>query len=77
MPLVGLLAVLRISQRVHFSLLVELNNSVYLVMLYGEVISSEWDFKGNLNGTIRGLNGAHMGQSYGVDFCITALILVW
>ena len=40
--LVGLLAVLRRSQRVHFSLLVELNILVYLVMLYGEVISFEW-----------------------------------
>ena len=31
--------------------------------------------KGILNGAIRGLNGAHMGQSYRVDFGITALIL--
>ena len=59
----------------HFSLLVELNILVYLVMLYGEVISSEWGCKGILNGAIRGLNGAHMEQSYMVDFGITALVL--
>ena len=38
--LVGLSAVLRRSQRVHFSLLVE--HFSLLVMLYGEVISFEW-----------------------------------
>ena len=78
-PLVGLSAVLRRSQKVHFSLLVEMNTLVYLVMLYGEVISFERGFwTGILNGGfewgVRGLNGGCMGQSYRTDLDTIELI---